>query len=293
MISLDGGVLLLVLLAASAVTVAPQSLDGVALRSKKKRSEHPLLKVLAQEGEDRFENESHNRILHPDDDDSSRELSLYEKAIQGYCSTSYSDYICGLSENNENLVVDGGILKLTQDVCCNNTAIDDGPTLMNGAILDCDGHTITGGGSVFDGTGVTVDGSSGSVVRNCVITNFENGIQVINNSNDVVIRNVHVHSNKKYGIQVDSSERIIVRKSVITNNNLGLFFFFVNTIHKLVDLLVCENQSVDIESTLSTTTIEYYDGIFCNKCNGNGGSINVLFNDMASNISSCDTQCML
>ena len=275
MINLDGGVLLLVLLAASAVTVVAQPLGGVALRSQEKRSE------------------SHNRILHPDDDDSSCELSLYEKAIQGYCSKSYSDYICGLSENNENLVVDGGILKLTQDVYCNNTAIDDGPTLINGAILDCDGHSITGGGSVFDGTGVTVDGSSGSVVRNCVITNFENGIEVINNSNDVVIRNVHVHSNKKYGIQVDSSERIIVRKSVITNNNLGLFFFFVNTIHKLVDLLVCENQSVDIESTLSTTTIEYYDGIFCNECNGNGGSINVLFNDMASDISSCDTQCML
>jgi len=59
-------------------------------------------------------------------------------------------------------------------------------TFNSNAIVDCEGHSITGNGS---DTGVIISGASGASVRNCVISNFSTGISLVSADSNMLNNN--------------------------------------------------------------------------------------------------------
>jgi parallel beta-helix repeat protein len=107
-----------------------------------------------------------------------------------------------------------GSVRLDGDLSC-----ETGHGLMvgNGATLDCDGHTITGGNQ-SEQYGVYVRNVSNAIVRNCVVQNFEIGIRLRGATNSIVEDSV-VQNNTRYGIDVtQSSTGILIQGNTISEN---------------------------------------------------------------------------
>ncbi len=105
--------------------------------------------------------------------------------------TPFPDALCGSSVS--------GALVLVDDVDnCPHTGL----VLGSGAVLDCDGHSITGAvGGDEETWGVLVADAVGAEVRNCRVTGFGRGIRVDGGSANRVIDNV-TPSNLRYGIEL-------------------------------------------------------------------------------------------
>ncbi len=94
----------------------------------------------------------------------------------------------------------------------------DGLTLREGALLDCDGHTIRGvlpppgvAGRAPETLGIVLDRTVGAVVRNCTVTGFRTGIMLREARRSTVmgchaIRNGDMRSRVGYGIHLARSQ---------------------------------------------------------------------------------------
>jgi parallel beta-helix repeat protein len=84
---------------------------------------------------------------------------------------------------------------LDQDlVGCSGTGL----RVRSGAVLDCDGHSITGLGT---NEGVLVDSAAGAEVRNCRIGGFSRGVRLRAGGVNVVENN-EIFANRNYGIEL-------------------------------------------------------------------------------------------
>jgi len=87
-------------------------------------------------------------------------------------------------------------------------------------ILDCQGHTLSGTNS---GYGIYLQSTSGNVIKNCIVTNFEYGIWLTSSSNNNTITNNTANSNR--GVEIDgigiflqvSSNNILTNNTANTN----------------------------------------------------------------------------
>ena len=74
----------------------------------------------------------------------------------------------------------------------------DGLRLRHTAVLDCDGHALTGKGN---GTGLTLDRTTGAEVRNCLVSGFGNGFRLRGGSGNRIEDN-EVLDNRRYGMDL-------------------------------------------------------------------------------------------
>ncbi len=103
----------------------------------------------------------------------------------------------------------GDVIVLTQDINASGTCIDDPDPSVSGGIIifDCNGHTLTGDGTLY-GIFLTDLDSSHIRIQNCDINNFTEGITLYGNLlTDVNIVNVRI-TNSTRGVIVIHSDGI-------------------------------------------------------------------------------------
>ncbi len=94
--------------------------------------------------------------------------------------------------------------------------------------LDCAGHSISGSGNFFT-TGVYLSSRSGVTVKNCAVSNFNNGIVITSNSKSDSIINNTVNGNKLNGIYVVSGPSgNIISGNSLSNNYGGISIYYSN-----------------------------------------------------------------
>ncbi|MEM4358255.1 MAG: NosD domain-containing protein, partial [Candidatus Pacearchaeota archaeon] len=125
---------------------------------------------------------------------------------------------------------------LTTDIIDNPGGCIDNPENFSNKVFDCQGHIIDGTYSV--GYGVYLSGKQNNTIKNCIITDFREGIHLSFSSNNSVVNNT-VNSNAWYGIYLSNSFNI-----------------------KLINNTVKENRQLDIDIYGNST--EYCDNIIEN-----------------------------
>jgi len=111
---------------------------------------------------------------------------------------------------------DYNIVKLAADISeYSGTCITFG---ANNVEFDCNGCTIDGVDSTWY-YGISMVGISGSIIRNCAITDFGYGIKLSNSDKNIVI-NSTITSNDGSGLAISSSDSNQIINNTI-NSNIG------------------------------------------------------------------------
>ena len=147
------------------------------------------------------------------------------------------------------------IVKLTADITNHAGTCIDNPANFNNKTFDCQGHTIEGNGSESD-YGIYLNGKSGNMIKNCVVTHFTYGIYLDNTSfcnltNNKIIKNIFK------GIAVNSSNNIIIKNNEFYENMLVLVYSNYTTIQ---DNLFNKGEiilSVSGHNTIKSNTVVY------------------------------------
>jgi len=87
----------------------------------------------------------------------------------------------------------------------------------DGIILDCDGHSITGSGS-FDG--INLFGRTGVGIKNCIVTDFSDGIELIDSDGNTLRGNT-AKRNLLHGIQLSFDSDDYTLRGNTANDNFG------------------------------------------------------------------------
>jgi len=92
----------------------------------------------------------------------------------------------------------------------------DNPQNFTNKIFDCQGYLIIGNSiyNTWPDAGIYLNTISGNTIKNCIVTDFHNGIYLYLSSNNTIINN-KVNNNNYSGIYLDSSSNY----NIITNNN--------------------------------------------------------------------------
>jgi len=96
----------------------------------------------------------------------------------------------------------------------------NGVNIIQFALLNCQGHSITGSGT---GSGIEINIMGFSTVSNCTVSNFNSGIY-LNSSNNQAIGNTL--TGNYYGIQIGNpaTSNIITGNNANNNNFYGIYF---------------------------------------------------------------------
>jgi parallel beta-helix repeat protein len=110
---------------------------------------------------------------------------------------------------------------ITQDVILNHDLSD---CSGNGIILGADGITLEGNNHIIDGTGsgdgIQVNNHHDLTIKNCVIREFNSGIDLSFSSNDTLMNNV-VYNNDSTGIRLLSSTDNVFINNIVCSNGLN------------------------------------------------------------------------
>ena len=100
--------------------------------------------------------------------------------------------------------------------CYNDGLIVSG----NGITIDLNGKTITGPGKALDYIGIGVIGTSITIKGPGTITNFHNGVGILD-SNNIVINSINLQ-NSEIGIFSSDSSYIEISNNDVYSNNMGI-----------------------------------------------------------------------
>ena len=153
--------------------------------------------------------------------------------------------------------------------CINN------PEKFNNKIFDCQGHTIDGDGSGNWGNptyGIYLNGKSNNTIKNCVITDFYEGIYLDPSSKNSIINNI-ANSNDWLGILLSSSSNNKISDCTANNNGLG-FYLDSSSSNILTSNIVNNNYDDGIRLRSSSS-----NNIIDNTVNSNSDSGIWLWND--------------
>ena len=118
------------------------------------------------------------------------------------------------------------------------------------ADLDCDGHTIDGDGIAIDPEhGVTMMHGTGNSVRNCVISDFSNGIYLWD-ATDHVLKGNTLTSNDE-GIELGWSDANYIINNRVNENYNGIAMSNSNT-NSVRSNVVCQNTNLDFNLASGT-----------------------------------------
>jgi parallel beta-helix repeat protein len=114
--------------------------------------------------------------------------------------------------------VTGTVILTTPLVC----PTGHGLAVGNGATLDCNGQTITGGNQSGQ-YGIYVRSVSNAVVRNCTVAHFEVGIR-LRGAIDALVEDNVSRDNTRYGLEItlNSTGAVIQRNDIIQNGDEGI-----------------------------------------------------------------------
>ena len=113
------------------------------------------------------------------------------------------------------------------------TCIND-PLNFNNKIFDCQGNTIKGNNisEYWPDAGIYLNGKSGNMIKNCLITNWDNGIHLSNSSNNILTNNT-ANSNEGctiygcYGngiyLYYSSNNNILTNNTANSNGLIGIY----------------------------------------------------------------------
>ena len=157
-------------------------------------------------------------------------VATYYGVSTASTSTIVSEHIASPTENPGTIILnaDGGMtisgyVKLSTNIevpgeLPSLVAI----TLADGAVLDCDNHSIIGGDfSSTNGIKVEVEGGDGTQIKNCDVTGFQFGAQV---SGSFSIEKSSFRSNNSYGIfafNLDSPRGVVLKMKEVTVEDNG------------------------------------------------------------------------
>ena len=100
----------------------------------------------------------------------------------------------------------------------------DNPANFSNKIFDCQGNTIDRNGSGSD-YGIYLNGKSGNMIKNCVVTDFYYGIYLLSSSNNNTLTNNTANSNN-CGIYLhSSSNNNTLTNNTANSNNFGILLY--------------------------------------------------------------------
>lgn len=136
---------------------------------------------------------------------------------------------------------------LTQDLLnCPGTGLTIG---ADNIVLDCQGHSITGGGT---NNGIYLNRRTGVTIKNCNVANFAYGIWFYYSSNSTLI-DINIYGNRYQGIALTGSSYTNITNNNIYSNPTGIHpFVSSNTI--LTNNNVYSNK-IGIQISSSSNTI--------------------------------------
>jgi parallel beta-helix repeat protein len=85
------------------------------------------------------------------------------------------------------------------------------PENFNNKIFDCQGHVIDGVGGNF---GIYLSGKTGNTIRNCIITEFSNGIFLYSSSNNITRNNTAKDSAKGDFYSYGSLNNVVINLDI-------------------------------------------------------------------------------
>lgn len=146
-------------------------------------------------------------------------------------STNISSRLLGLSDTNPrsncggeipcncgDILVSNHIMNYDLSNCSSNGIII--PSGVNSTTLDCDGHSITGT-SLESSYGITSIDNSNNKIKNCIISNFEDGIYFRDSTSNTV-ENSSLNNNMKQGVRVrHSCYNHTIRNNLFFSNNFA------------------------------------------------------------------------
>ena len=155
----------------------------------------------------------------------STKKSSKKKFFETHKSSKSKSSTCKSTDDDERLEC-GNVFKgldvritLLGDLDCSGQFPEDGGaaiTLKDGAVLDCNGHTLRGDGDVGTGhVGIVLMGDA--TVVGCEVTDFNTGISVQGDGNTVI--DSTIYGNREGGIEVANSGCNAIRDTDTTSND--------------------------------------------------------------------------
>ncbi|MEM3407886.1 MAG: DUF2341 domain-containing protein, partial [Nitrososphaerota archaeon] len=131
-----------------------------------------------------------------------------------YCNSCEE---CNDALNNNNCI----IVYLNSDIFNSPETCINNPENFNNKVFDCQGHVIDGNLNI-NTKGIFLNKKENVSIKNCIITDFEDGIEFIETPNSNIINNT-ISNNLINGIKLNSnSNNAIILKNYFYNNTYGL-----------------------------------------------------------------------
>ena len=152
-------------------------------------------------------------------DDGIYTLTAYANDTTGYLAMNEQT----LNVNQCGLEVDSD-LTLEYDMDCSEYDGDVITVTGNDVTIDCDGHSIIGTGR--EHTGIYSDTVTGTVVQNCFISGFDEGIYFFQSDDGEIIDNTIEDNN--YGVYLDNSDWNSVMDNDFMGNDYGFYLEYAD-----------------------------------------------------------------
>ena len=153
------------------------------------------------------------------------------------CEEKLNDPSCFVVTLNESIMNHSG-------TCINN------PANFTNKIFDCQGFTIEGDDSGAD-YGIYLDGKQNNTIKNCIITEFSNGIRLSGSNNNKIINNTAKDNNYNGIFLSAASDNNLTSNSVCNNNNSDIEI--INSTGNTGDN-TCDNLNNDGNSVTCNTS---------------------------------------
>ena len=148
-------------------------------------------------------------------------------------------------------------------ICINN------PANFSNKIFDCQGHTIEGNGSGSE-YGIYLNGKSGNIIKNCVVTSFFYGIYLNSFSNNNTLINNAANLNSGVGIYLGyASNNTLINNTANSNSLDGIYLNSSSNNNTLTNNTANSNGGVGIyllyssnNTLINNTANSSWNGIY-------------------------------
>lgn len=161
-----------------------------------------------------------------------------------------------------------GIWNATTSTCTLNQDLNQSVEITkNNITLDCNNYNITGSGT---GYGIYLSYKSGVTIRNCLISNFSNGITFYESSNNTLNNNIIKKSTGNYGISLWISPNNTINDNTMDFNNFGI------AILSSPGSIITQNIIINSKSSGIELYASSYSSIIENSISSNNWGIQLL-----------------
>ncbi len=128
----------------------------------------------------------------------------------------------------------------------------------DGITLDCAGHTVSGIGS---GTGINLTERTGVTIKNCQVTGFRVGFNIVSSSHNTLTKNT-ANGNVVHGFLLITSTDNTLTKNEANDNGSHGFFLISSSGNTLTKNAACGTGDVDALQVDSSGNV-FVDNDFC------------------------------